>query len=45
MAYNSDLYENFTEAMTEPRGILAISIIVDVSFIPVFELTMQLLDR
>jgi hypothetical protein len=31
MAFNSDLYENFTEAMKQPRGILAISVIVDVS--------------
>lgn len=31
MAYNSDLYENFTDAMIQPKGILAISVIVDVS--------------
>jgi hypothetical protein len=33
MAFNSDLYENFTDAMTQPRGVLAISIIVDVSLL------------
>jgi hypothetical protein len=31
IAYNSDLYENFSDAMTKPRGLLAIAIIVDVS--------------
>ncbi|VDN53247.1 unnamed protein product [Dracunculus medinensis] len=30
MAYNADLYENFTDAMTKPHGLLAISIIVDI---------------
>jgi len=31
MAYNSDLYENFSQAMFQPRGLLGISIVVDVS--------------
>ncbi|KAI6242910.1 Alpha-carbonic anhydrase domain-containing protein [Aphelenchoides fujianensis] len=30
MAFNSDLYDNFTEAMSQPRGILAIAVIVDI---------------
>lgn len=30
-AYNSELYNNFSEAMTQPKGLLAIAIIVDVS--------------
>uniref|UniRef100_A0AC34R7B3 Alpha-carbonic anhydrase domain-containing protein n=2 Tax=Panagrolaimus sp. JU765 TaxID=591449 RepID=A0AC34R7B3_9BILA len=30
LAYNYDLYENFSQAMTEPRGLLGISIIVDI---------------
>lgn len=32
LAFNSDLYDNFTDALSKPRGILAISIIVDVSY-------------
>ncbi|KAH7727430.1 Carbonic anhydrase like protein 2 precursor [Aphelenchoides avenae] len=31
LAYNSDLYENYTEAMAQPRGLLAIGIIVDIA--------------
>lgn len=31
LAYNTDLYSNFTEAMSQPRGLLAVSVIVDVS--------------
>uniref|UniRef100_A0AC35U4X9 Alpha-carbonic anhydrase domain-containing protein n=1 Tax=Rhabditophanes sp. KR3021 TaxID=114890 RepID=A0AC35U4X9_9BILA len=30
LAYNVDLYDNFTDALTKPRGILAISVIVDI---------------
>ncbi|CAI2342834.1 unnamed protein product [Caenorhabditis sp. 36 PRJEB53466] len=30
LAYNSDLYPNFTVAMTSPRGLLAVSVIVDI---------------
>uniref|UniRef100_A0A915DSX2 Alpha-carbonic anhydrase domain-containing protein n=1 Tax=Ditylenchus dipsaci TaxID=166011 RepID=A0A915DSX2_9BILA len=30
LAYNSDLYDNFTEAMSQPRGLLAIAVIVDI---------------
>jgi len=30
IAYNSDLYENFTQALFQPRGLLAIGLIVDV---------------
>ncbi|GMS86964.1 hypothetical protein PENTCL1PPCAC_9139, partial [Pristionchus entomophagus] len=30
LAYNSDLYENFTIAESQPRGLLAIAIIVDI---------------
>uniref|UniRef100_A0A8R1IQX3 Alpha-carbonic anhydrase domain-containing protein n=1 Tax=Caenorhabditis japonica TaxID=281687 RepID=A0A8R1IQX3_CAEJA len=30
LAYNSDLYANFTVAMTSPRGLLAVSVIIDV---------------
>lgn len=30
LAYNSDLYANFSVAMTSPRGLLAVSIIVDI---------------
>uniref|UniRef100_A0A914EDZ8 Alpha-carbonic anhydrase domain-containing protein n=1 Tax=Acrobeloides nanus TaxID=290746 RepID=A0A914EDZ8_9BILA len=30
LCYNSDLYENFTQAMTQPRGLLALSFIVDI---------------
>uniref|UniRef100_A0A0N5BCN6 Alpha-carbonic anhydrase domain-containing protein n=1 Tax=Strongyloides papillosus TaxID=174720 RepID=A0A0N5BCN6_STREA len=30
LAFNSDLYDNFTDALSKPRGILAISIIVDI---------------
>uniref|UniRef100_A0A1I7YH83 Alpha-carbonic anhydrase domain-containing protein n=1 Tax=Steinernema glaseri TaxID=37863 RepID=A0A1I7YH83_9BILA len=30
IAYNTDLYTNFTEAMTQPRGLLAIAVIVDI---------------
>jgi hypothetical protein len=37
-AYNSDLYENYTEAMTQPRGLLAIGIVVDIGEITNSEL-------
>uniref|UniRef100_A0A1I7XEH5 Alpha-carbonic anhydrase domain-containing protein n=1 Tax=Heterorhabditis bacteriophora TaxID=37862 RepID=A0A1I7XEH5_HETBA len=30
LAYNSDLYKNFSQAMTQPRGLLAIAVIVDI---------------
>ncbi|CAI4223924.1 unnamed protein product [Auanema sp. JU1783] len=30
LAYNSDLYVNFTQAMTQPKGLLAIAIMVDI---------------
>uniref|UniRef100_A0A915MZN1 Alpha-carbonic anhydrase domain-containing protein n=1 Tax=Meloidogyne javanica TaxID=6303 RepID=A0A915MZN1_MELJA len=30
LAYNSDLYENFTQAQSQPRGLLALGIIVDI---------------
>ncbi|CAK5090997.1 unnamed protein product [Meloidogyne enterolobii] len=30
LAYNSDLYENFTQAQSQPRGLLAVGIIVDI---------------
>ncbi|CAD6198208.1 unnamed protein product [Caenorhabditis auriculariae] len=30
LAYNSDLYANFSVAMTSPRGLLAIAVIVDI---------------
>jgi hypothetical protein len=36
MAYNSDLYANFTEAMNKPRGILGIAVIVDVRVIELY---------
>ncbi|KAI6196777.1 hypothetical protein M3Y94_01149000 [Aphelenchoides besseyi] len=38
MAYNSDLYDNFTEAMSQPRGLLAIAVIVDIGDKPNAEL-------
>jgi carbonic anhydrase len=37
-AYNFDLYENYTEAMTQPRGLLAIGIVVDIGEITNAEL-------
>uniref|UniRef100_A0A914S4L5 Alpha-carbonic anhydrase domain-containing protein n=1 Tax=Parascaris equorum TaxID=6256 RepID=A0A914S4L5_PAREQ len=30
IAYNTDLYTNFSEAMTQPRGLLAVAVIVDI---------------
>uniref|UniRef100_A0A7E4V5G9 Alpha-carbonic anhydrase domain-containing protein n=1 Tax=Panagrellus redivivus TaxID=6233 RepID=A0A7E4V5G9_PANRE len=30
LAYNSDLYENFTQAMIQPKGLLGVSVIVDI---------------
>ncbi|KAL7075868.1 hypothetical protein ACQ4LE_005073 [Meloidogyne hapla] len=30
LAFNSDLYENFTQAQSQPRGLLAVGIIVDI---------------
>ncbi|CAJ0963441.1 unnamed protein product, partial [Mesorhabditis belari] len=30
LAYNSELYDNFTQALSKPRGLLAIGIIVDI---------------
>ncbi|KJH41291.1 carbonate dehydratase, eukaryotic-type [Dictyocaulus viviparus] len=30
LAYNIDLYTNYSQAMTQPRGLLAISVIVDI---------------
>ncbi|CAB3404494.1 unnamed protein product [Caenorhabditis bovis] len=30
LAYNSDLYANYSVAMTSPRGLLAISVVVDI---------------
>uniref|UniRef100_A0A0N5AR35 Alpha-carbonic anhydrase domain-containing protein n=1 Tax=Syphacia muris TaxID=451379 RepID=A0A0N5AR35_9BILA len=30
LAYNTDLYSNFSEAMTRPHGLLAIAVIVDI---------------
>ncbi|TMS35901.1 hypothetical protein L596_003193 [Steinernema carpocapsae] len=38
IAYNTDLYTNFTEAMTQPRGLLAIAVIVDIGDITNTEL-------
>jgi carbonic anhydrase len=38
LAYNSDLYENFTQAMTESKGLLGIAIIVDIGEISNVEL-------
>uniref|UniRef100_A0A1I7VLM5 Alpha-carbonic anhydrase domain-containing protein n=1 Tax=Loa loa TaxID=7209 RepID=A0A1I7VLM5_LOALO len=38
LAYNTDLYANFTEAMSQSRGILAVSIIVDLGTISNTEL-------
>ncbi|CAD5211995.1 unnamed protein product [Bursaphelenchus okinawaensis] len=38
MGYNSDLYHNFTEAMTQPKGLVGISVIVDVGEYPNAEL-------
>ncbi|KAE9551868.1 hypothetical protein FO519_004917 [Halicephalobus sp. NKZ332] len=38
LAYNYDLYENFSQAMTEPKGLLGISIIVDIGEVSNVEL-------
>ncbi|KAK0396223.1 hypothetical protein QR680_001626 [Steinernema hermaphroditum] len=38
IAYNTDLYANFTEAMTQPRGLLAIAVIVDIGDVTNIEL-------
>ncbi|KAM3718761.1 putative carbonic anhydrase-like protein [Dirofilaria immitis] len=38
LAYNTDLYANFTEAMSQSRGLLAISIIVDLGVVSNTEL-------
>ncbi|MFH4975321.1 hypothetical protein AB6A40_002030 [Gnathostoma spinigerum] len=38
LAYNTDLYANFSEAMSQPRGLLAIAIIIDIGTITNTEL-------
>ncbi|VDM50528.1 unnamed protein product [Toxocara canis] len=38
IAYNTDLYTNFTEAMSQPHGLLAIAIIVDIGTVTNTEL-------
>uniref|UniRef100_A0A5S6PIX4 Carbonic anhydrase like protein 2, putative n=2 Tax=Brugia malayi TaxID=6279 RepID=A0A5S6PIX4_BRUMA len=38
LAYNTDLYANFTEAMSQSRGLLAVSIIVDLGTVSNTEL-------
>ncbi|CAD5216522.1 unnamed protein product [Bursaphelenchus xylophilus] len=38
MGYNSDLYHNFTEAMSQPKGLIGIAVIVDIGEYPNAEL-------
>ncbi len=32
MGYNADLYENFTAASASPAGLVAVSVLIEVSF-------------
>lgn len=46
MAYNADLYKNFTEAMSGNKGLAIISVLIDVSEVdPFTSFTSQLITH